>query len=80
VYHSAAVEQFRRLVLTPFFESLDGSIAKVPGSTKSSKSFTATEFLAEVTRIGTAHLTTTLDILSPANGVNVFSADAQVSC
>ena len=78
VYHATAVGQFRQLVLTPFFDTIDnGSGARLPGSALRNQ-FTAAAFLAVVNDIGTAHLTTTLDVLSPANALNVFTANYQV--
>jgi len=80
VYHGTAVGQFRQLVLTPFFDAIDNwsGGARLPGSTQLRNQFTAAAFLAEVNDIGTAHLTTTLDVLSPANALNVFTANYQV--
>ena len=79
VYHGTAVGQFRQLVLTPFFDAIDNGSggSRLPGSTLRNQ-FTAAAFLAKVNEIGTAHLGTTLDVLSPANALNVFTANYQV--
>ena len=79
VYHGAAVAQYRELVLTPFFVGLNGVGGNLTASNVTAESLDLDEFQAEVTRLGTAHLVATLDILSPANQVNVYSANYQVS-
>jgi hypothetical protein len=76
VYHGPGVEQFRKLVLTPFFDALDNSVSRPPGLAPRSV-FTAANFLTEVNSIGSTHLGTTLTVLAPANALNVFVASAQ---
>jgi hypothetical protein len=76
VYHGPAVEQFRRQVLTPFFDALDNSVSRPPGLAPRN-AFTGADFLSEVNRIGGTHLGTTLTLLSPANALNVYVASAQ---
>jgi hypothetical protein len=79
VYHGDAVAQFRELVLTPFFVGVDSSSKLSDSGNVTAKPLDPAQFLSEVTRIGTAHLMTTLDILSPANKIHVFSANYHVS-
>jgi hypothetical protein len=50
VYHGPAVEQFRKLVLTPFFVGMDSGM-ELPGSTAGKNKISSDDFLAEVTRV-----------------------------
>lgn len=62
VYHAEAVADFRKKVLTPFFQKL------APG-----KTLVAESFVTSLTDLNTKQLTATLTNLSPANAVDLFS-------